>query len=207
MGVRARLWSMNARRALPQARQTFSSEEGDAFTLLNVYDSWVKVKAARESGKKWCARSARPPAPCARISFSARVPARRHGVEEQRLYEMTRLKDQFADLLKQASPLAPRVRRPRVVVVTGADGPSFASLQRRGAWLSGARGWSWAGWAVGGRHARPGAEQGGSEQPRPLVEAEAAAAAAEGAGQGPRRFANRLVLSLLLPFNMMVTSP
>jgi hypothetical protein len=121
MGERARPWSMNARGALPQARQTFSSEEGDAFTLLNVYDSWVKVKAARESGKKWCARSARPPeppAPCAQILFSARAPARRHGVEEQRLYEMTRLKDQFADLLKQASPLAPCVRRPRVVVVT-----------------------------------------------------------------------------------------
>ncbi|KAJ1491685.1 hypothetical protein T484DRAFT_1773741 [Baffinella frigidus] len=58
--------------------------EGDAFTLLNVFDEWIRVKAARESGKKWC---------------------QKHGVEEQRLYEMTRLKDQFAELLKSAGLL------------------------------------------------------------------------------------------------------
>lgn len=47
-----------------KARERFTSEQGDAFTLLNLYDEWIRVKAARESGKRWC---------------------QRHGVEEQRL--------------------------------------------------------------------------------------------------------------------------
>jgi hypothetical protein len=61
------------------------SEEGDPFTLLNAYDEWIKVKGARgEDSRKWC---------------------RRHGLEEQRLYEITRLKDQFGNLLKDAGLL------------------------------------------------------------------------------------------------------
>ena len=35
-------------------RQQFVSEEGDPFTLLNVYDEWIRVKAARDNTKKWC---------------------------------------------------------------------------------------------------------------------------------------------------------
>ena len=70
------------------AAQAFVSEEGDPFTLLNVYDEWVRIKAAKENSRKWC---------------------QRNGVEEQRLYEMARLKDQFADLLKAAGLL--QVRR------------------------------------------------------------------------------------------------
>jgi len=66
------------------SRQKFVSEEGDPFTVLNVYDEWIRVKAAKENTKKW---------------------SKRHGVEEQRLYEMTRLKEQFADLLKSAGLL------------------------------------------------------------------------------------------------------
>lgn len=68
-----------------QLRQGFVSEEGDPFTLLNAYDEWMKVKGARgEDSRKWC---------------------KRHGLEEQRMYEMTRLKDQFGSLLKQAGLL------------------------------------------------------------------------------------------------------
>ena len=66
-------------------RQGLVSEEGDPFTLLNAYDEWIKVKGARgEDSRKWC---------------------RRHGLEEQRLYEITRLKDQFGNLLKDAGLL------------------------------------------------------------------------------------------------------
>ena len=65
-------------------RQKFVSEEGDPFTLLNVYDEWIRVKANKENTKKW---------------------SQRNGIEEQRLYEMTRLKDQFAELLKSAGLL------------------------------------------------------------------------------------------------------
>jgi HrpA-like RNA helicase len=35
-------------------RQQLVSEEGDPFTLLNVYDEWIRVKAARDNTKKWC---------------------------------------------------------------------------------------------------------------------------------------------------------
>ncbi|KAI9138090.1 P-loop containing nucleoside triphosphate hydrolase protein [Paraphysoderma sedebokerense] len=60
-------------------QRSFFSHYGDPLTLLNVYNEWIKVKAARqESSRKWCMR---------------------HGIEEQRLYEMTKLKRQFEDIL------------------------------------------------------------------------------------------------------------
>jgi len=61
-------------------KHKFDSVEGDTFTLLNLYSEWLNVKAKRkESSKMWC---------------------RRHGVEEQRLYEMVKLKNQFQDILE-----------------------------------------------------------------------------------------------------------
>jgi len=58
----------------------FDSDEGDTFTLLNLFSQWLKIKAKRkESSRMWC---------------------RRHGVEEQRLYEMVKLKSQFQDILE-----------------------------------------------------------------------------------------------------------
>mmetsp|Transcript_49067 Transcript_49067/g.115291 ORF Transcript_49067/g.115291 Transcript_49067/m.115291 type:complete len:512 (-) Transcript_49067:32-1567(-) len=67
------------------ARRELYSEEGDAFTLVNVFDMWIQIKAGRrENSRGWC---------------------RRHGIEEQRLYEMSRLKDQFRGLLQDAGLL------------------------------------------------------------------------------------------------------
>ncbi|KAG4100829.1 P-loop containing nucleoside triphosphate hydrolase protein [Neocallimastix lanati (nom. inval.)] len=61
-------------------KHKFDSDDGDTFTLLNLYSEWLNVKAKRnESSKMWC---------------------RRHGVEEQRLYEMVKLKNQFQDILE-----------------------------------------------------------------------------------------------------------
>lgn len=49
---------------------------------MNAYDEWVRVKAARqESSRRWC---------------------KRHGLQEQRLYEITKLRKQFEDLLRDA---------------------------------------------------------------------------------------------------------
>lgn len=49
---------------------------------MNAYDEWVRVKAARqESSRRWC---------------------KRHGLQEQRLYEITKLRRQFEDLLGNA---------------------------------------------------------------------------------------------------------
>ncbi|OCT67971.1 probable ATP-dependent RNA helicase DHX34 isoform X2 [Xenopus laevis] len=62
------------------ARKPLESEHGDPFTLLNIFNEWVQVKASRSSNsRKWC---------------------RRRGLEEQRLYEMANLRRQFKELLK-----------------------------------------------------------------------------------------------------------
>jgi ATP-dependent RNA helicase DHX34 len=55
------------------------SPYGDPITLMNLFSEWLKVKAEkRESSKNWC---------------------RRFGVEEQRLYEIVKLKTQFEGVL------------------------------------------------------------------------------------------------------------
>lgn len=60
-------------------RSELQSEHGDPFTLLNVYDEWIQLKADRRSNsRKWCKRRA---------------------IEEERLYEISKLKRQFEDLL------------------------------------------------------------------------------------------------------------
>ncbi|XP_055878835.1 probable ATP-dependent RNA helicase DHX34 isoform X1 [Biomphalaria glabrata] len=61
------------------ARKPLESEHGDPFTLLNAFDEWIQVKAQGQGTRKWC---------------------KRRGLEEQRFYEMTKLKRQFKDLLK-----------------------------------------------------------------------------------------------------------
>ncbi|ORX45022.1 P-loop containing nucleoside triphosphate hydrolase protein [Piromyces finnis] len=61
-------------------KHKFDSDEGDTFTILNLFSQWLEIKAKRkESSRMWC---------------------RRHGVEEQRLYEMVKLKSQFQDILE-----------------------------------------------------------------------------------------------------------
>lgn len=55
---------------------------GDPFTVMNAYDEWIRVKAARrESSRRWC---------------------RRKGLQEQRLYEITKLRRQFEDILRSS---------------------------------------------------------------------------------------------------------
>ncbi|KAJ3073573.1 DEAH (Asp-Glu-Ala-His) box polypeptide 34 [Podochytrium sp. JEL0797] len=62
-------------------RTSLQSDYGDPFTLMNLFSVWLKVKAEnRESSKNWC---------------------KRFGVEEQRLYEMVKLKNQFEEVLAQ----------------------------------------------------------------------------------------------------------
>ncbi|KAK0083179.1 hypothetical protein PV325_009214 [Microctonus aethiopoides] len=68
------------------SRKTLESDHGDPITLLNAYREWLEIKqeSAHESrgsgsaSKKWC---------------------KRRGLEEQRFYEMTKLRAQFKDLL------------------------------------------------------------------------------------------------------------
>ena len=60
------------------ARRPLESEHGDPLTLLNAFDEWLQIKAEGHDSRKWC---------------------RRRGLEEQRFYEMTKLKTQFKELL------------------------------------------------------------------------------------------------------------
>uniref|UniRef100_A0A8D8IRH3 Probable ATP-dependent RNA helicase DHX34 n=1 Tax=Culex pipiens TaxID=7175 RepID=A0A8D8IRH3_CULPI len=72
-----------------RARKTLESDHGDPITLLNAYKEWLELKQCRvdyrrgddqrENTKSWC---------------------RRRGLEEQRFYEITKLRRQFQDLLQ-----------------------------------------------------------------------------------------------------------
>ncbi|KAJ3378304.1 DEAH (Asp-Glu-Ala-His) box polypeptide 34, partial [Lobulomyces angularis] len=60
-------------------RQELFSDHGDPFTSLNLFSDWLRIKSDKtESSRAWC---------------------RRRGCEEQRLYEMVKLKSQFEDIL------------------------------------------------------------------------------------------------------------
>lgn len=55
-------------------------DRGDPFMIVRVYHEWLQLKLDdTESSQRWC---------------------RRRGVEEQRLYELTKLRSQFLRILK-----------------------------------------------------------------------------------------------------------
>lgn len=67
------------------ARRQLDSDHGDPITLLNSFREWLEIKATdRDNSRKWC---------------------RKRGLEEQRFYEMTKLRQQFKDLLEDAGLL------------------------------------------------------------------------------------------------------
>lgn len=70
------------------SRQLLESEHGDPFTLLNAFDEWLHAKSKGSSSRKWC---------------------RRRGLEEQRFYEMVKLKEQFEMLLHDHGLLKEKV--------------------------------------------------------------------------------------------------
>lgn len=85
------------------ARRPLESDQGDPFTLFNVFNTWVQVKSERSgNSRKWC---------------------RRRGVEEHRLYEMANLRCQFKELLEDHGLLSGA----KVV----APGDSYSRLQQR----------------------------------------------------------------------------
>ncbi|XP_070213312.1 probable ATP-dependent RNA helicase DHX34 isoform X2 [Littorina saxatilis] len=83
------------------ARKSLESEHGDPLTLLNAFDEWIQVKAEGRGTKKWC---------------------KKRCLEEQRFYEMTKLKRQFRDLLKDHHLLDDGA---------GDQRPAFTSEERR----------------------------------------------------------------------------
>ncbi|XP_023240234.1 probable ATP-dependent RNA helicase DHX34 [Centruroides sculpturatus] len=72
------------------AQKTLHSTQGDPFTLLNAYHKWLEIKSDRnENSRKWC---------------------KRHGIEEQRFYEVTKLRKQFRELLQDSGLIVNRKR-------------------------------------------------------------------------------------------------
>ncbi|XP_040564213.1 probable ATP-dependent RNA helicase DHX34 [Lepeophtheirus salmonis] len=64
------------------ARKNLDSDHGDPITLLNSYREWLTVKSRNtENSRRWC---------------------KTRGLEEQRFYELTKLRNQFKDILKDA---------------------------------------------------------------------------------------------------------
>ncbi|KAL4710992.1 hypothetical protein ACJJTC_017957, partial [Scirpophaga incertulas] len=61
------------------ARKPDESDHGDPLTLLSLYCAWLTVKADSRGGRGWC---------------------KRRGIEEQRLYELTKLAAQLRGLLQ-----------------------------------------------------------------------------------------------------------
>lgn len=72
------------------ARKELDSDHGDPLTLLNAYKAWLEIKASNSGGstshtsRKWC---------------------KKRGLEEQRFYEMTKLRQQFRHILGDAGLL------------------------------------------------------------------------------------------------------
>ncbi|KAL5482136.1 hypothetical protein EMCRGX_G022425 [Ephydatia muelleri] len=68
------------------ARRPLESEHGDPFTLLNAFDEWLQLKSEKGGAShQWC---------------------KRRGLEQQRFYEMTKLRDQFQEILQEYGLLA-----------------------------------------------------------------------------------------------------
>lgn len=69
------------------SRKKLESDHGDPITLLNAFREWLEIKqqnsqesrSTRNNSRKWC---------------------KRRGLEEQRFYEMTKLRAQFKELLQ-----------------------------------------------------------------------------------------------------------
>lgn len=75
---------------LQTARKDLESDHGDPITVLNAYKEWLELKRGQfnrknENTKKWC---------------------KRRGLEEQRFYEITKLRKQFEELLRDCDLLS-----------------------------------------------------------------------------------------------------
>ncbi|KAJ3140484.1 DEAH (Asp-Glu-Ala-His) box polypeptide 34 [Geranomyces variabilis] len=102
-------------RGVLENRRKLYSEHGDPFTLHNVFTEWLRVKTGRgEPSSKWC---------------------RRHGLEEQRLYEMMKLKSQFDGILRDVLGIRVGASSPRTTkrgreIEEGRDGRCHPSKRK-----------------------------------------------------------------------------
>ncbi|XP_039961333.1 probable ATP-dependent RNA helicase DHX34 [Bactrocera tryoni] len=69
-------------RKCEQEREPLQSDQGDVFTLLCAYHEWLQLKWHNENTRKWCHKL---------------------GIEEQRFYEITKLRNQFQNILESCN--------------------------------------------------------------------------------------------------------
>jgi hypothetical protein len=81
--------------AVDTARDGFMSQHGDPFTLLNCFDDWI---AAKQHGAGGGGGRRRRGPPGGQESHRW---CKRHGLQQNRLYEMAKLKQQFDDLMEK----------------------------------------------------------------------------------------------------------
>ncbi|KAH8408892.1 hypothetical protein KR009_003362, partial [Drosophila setifemur] len=82
-------------------RQDMESDQGDLFTLLSCFREWLQLKLRREGTRQWCHRL---------------------GIEEQRFYEVAKLRQQFQRILESCSMAVPSG--------SGASGSNLTSAER-----------------------------------------------------------------------------
>ncbi|CAL8086081.1 unnamed protein product [Calicophoron daubneyi] len=123
MSVQSPLLPMASLSGADQARRTealaeYESDHGDAFTILNVFDEWLRIKS--ESAYESDARSHRREGSQDKKDSrtDSRRWCRRIGAQEQRLHEMVRLRCQFSGLLRDAglwtNPTDRKARNPGI---------------------------------------------------------------------------------------------
>ncbi|XP_016995301.2 probable ATP-dependent RNA helicase DHX34 [Drosophila takahashii] len=83
-------------------RESLESDQGDLFTLVRLFREWLLLKMRREGTRQWC---------------------RRLGIEEQRFYEVTKLRQQFQRILESCG---------MVVATATASGSSAERATRHG---------------------------------------------------------------------------
>lgn len=86
-------------------RQPLESDQGDLFTLLRAFREWLQLKMGRENTRKWCHRL---------------------GIEEQRFYEVCKLRAQFQRILETC-----RMAPPSAAAAAGAGGAGALSSSER----------------------------------------------------------------------------
>ncbi|CAG0919646.1 unnamed protein product [Notodromas monacha] len=73
------------------ARKALMSDQGDPFMLLNMYSAWLAEKNKTGTGSSSRERSS-----------TTRSWCKRRGIEEQRMYEVTKMRDQFMQIVKES---------------------------------------------------------------------------------------------------------
>ena len=68
-----------------EERRRISSTEGDLFSALNFYSRWLMLRSQAQNTRSWC---------------------RRLGLEEQRFYEVTKLRNQFREIVTDSGLMA-----------------------------------------------------------------------------------------------------